>query len=61
MRADFLVASRLLPTLPGQARSRSGGSGAGVFIDGDPEAGEIEQSQVIGAHGPGSFTVSVVG
>ncbi len=43
------------------ARLRFDGPGFGVFIDGPSKTADIEQALVIGAHGPRSCTVFVVG
>jgi L-lactate dehydrogenase complex protein LldG len=43
------------------ARVRFDGPGFGVFIDGPSKTADIEQALVIGAHGPRSCTVFVVG
>jgi L-lactate dehydrogenase complex protein LldG len=42
-------------------RVRFDGPGFGVFIDGPSKTADIEQALVIGAHGPRSCTVFVVG
>jgi L-lactate dehydrogenase complex protein LldG len=42
-------------------RIRSGGPGFGTFISGPSKTADIEQSLVIGAHGPKSLTVFLVG
>ncbi len=43
------------------ARLRFEGPGFGVFIDGPSKTADIEQALVIGAHGPRSCTVFVLG
>ena len=43
------------------AALRFDGAGFGVFIDGPSKTADIEQALVIGAHGPRSCTVFVVG
>ncbi|HEX4150272.1 MAG TPA: LUD domain-containing protein [Pirellulales bacterium] len=43
------------------ARLSFGGPGFGVFISGPSKTADIEQSLVIGAHGPRSLTVFLIG
>ncbi len=55
-------ASELVSTLhEAYARLRFGGPGFGLFISGPSKTADIEQALVIGAHGPRSCTVFVLG
>ena len=60
--AVWIDASAIVPTMhEAYARIGQGDYGFGVFIGGPSKTADIEQALVLGAHGPISMTVLVVG
>ena len=60
--AVVVARSALVPTMhDAYARIEGGAEGFGVFVAGPSKTADIEQSLVVGAHGPVSLTVVLVG